>query len=76
MVIIDDSLAMNASSGHDYDDTALYLKRIAGGTVNVSACCEIADSLACAEGTYFRGRWGNSSTCRASPSICRGGRAP
>ena len=66
MVIVDDSLAMNASSGHDYDDDALYLKRMSGGIVLVSACCEIADTHPGAAGTYFRGRWGN--TCERAPS--------
>ncbi|HNQ86691.1 MAG TPA: hypothetical protein PLP82_00100 [Deltaproteobacteria bacterium] len=61
IVLIDDSLSMTISSGHDYCDDALYLKRPAGDITLVSACCEIADTHACARGVYFRGRWGNTN---------------
>ncbi len=60
VVIIDDSLTMNASSDQDYRDEALYIKQTAGSTVHISDTCELADTLTCAEGMYFRGSWGNS----------------
>ena len=41
VVIIDDSLTMNASSGKDYEDDALYLKQDAGSTVHISDTCEL-----------------------------------
>ncbi|MCU0575912.1 MAG: hypothetical protein MUD15_03685 [Desulfobacterota bacterium] len=61
VVIIDDSLAMNASSGQDYREESLYLWHNAGGVVHASECCEIADTHPSADGTYFSGRWGNAN---------------
>lgn len=67
VVIVDDSIAMKTSSGHDYADDALYLKRPAGGIVHLSSCCEIAETFTCTEGTYFRGAWGNTNERASSP---------
>ncbi|HPI91573.1 MAG TPA: hypothetical protein PLT09_00940 [Deltaproteobacteria bacterium] len=61
LVIVDDSVSMNASSGHDYRDESLYLRSDAGGIVHVSDCSEVPDTHACPEGIYFSGRWGNSN---------------
>jgi len=66
VALIDDSRAMTCSSGRDYREDALYLLRPSGAVVHVSACSEVADSHACAAGTYFSGRWGNAHQ-RSSP---------
>jgi hypothetical protein len=60
IIIIDDSITTAASSGQEYSDDALYAKWTAGGITHISDICEIEDTYTNAEGTYFKGRWGNS----------------
>ncbi len=60
IIIVDDSITTAASSGQEYSDDALYAKWTAGGITHISDICEIEDTYTNAEGTYFKGRWGNS----------------
>jgi len=60
IIILDDSVTMATSSGQDFLDDALYAKWSAGGISHICDICEIEDTYTNAEGTYFKGRWGNS----------------
>jgi hypothetical protein len=60
IIIIDDSVTTITSSDQDFLDDALYVKWIAGGITHISDTCEIEDTYTNAEGSYFKGRWGNS----------------
>lgn len=59
VLVVDDSGSMNLSSGRNYTDDSLYLKRPGGETVLISEASEIPASAAAPEGTYFRGSYGN-----------------
>jgi len=60
VVVVDESTFMRESSGLDYEEHALYLKKASGAATRISACSEISGALAAPEGTYFRGDFGNS----------------
>jgi hypothetical protein len=60
IIIIDDSVTTITSSDQDFLDDALYAKWTAGGITQISDICEIEDTYTNADGTYFKGRWGNS----------------
>jgi hypothetical protein len=57
--IVDDSGNMNKSSGKDYENDSLYLKRVSGETVWISNASEVETSAVAQEGTFFRGSYGN-----------------
>jgi len=58
-LIVDDSVTMNKSSGRDYENDSLYLKRTNGEIVMVSPVSEVDASSVAPEGTFFRGSYGN-----------------
>ena len=60
IIIIDDSLSTITSSGQDFLNDALYSKWATGGITHISDICEFEDTYTNAEGTYFKGSWGNS----------------
>jgi hypothetical protein len=67
IVIVDDSQTMNSSCDRDYKAESLYLKRTSGEIVHVSDVSEIAESVSAPEGSFFTGRYGNT-TFRAPKS--------
>lgn len=60
LFVIDDSEAMLASSGRDYAEGSLYLRKPTGEVVHVSDVPEVAESAVGPLGVYFSGKWGNA----------------
>jgi hypothetical protein len=61
ILLVDDSKCMLASSGYAYDEDRIYFERAAREIAPSRERDDLANILVTAEGTYFRGTYGNLS---------------
>ncbi len=60
IILVDDSQAMRASCGKDYDGERIYLEYTTGEIVPAAYRDDVSGSAYSTEGTFFRGDYGNA----------------
>ncbi|MRR14743.1 hypothetical protein EG833_04810, partial [archaeon] len=61
ILLVDDSLGMLNASGYSYDDSRVYLRRSEGEILPEKDRDDLAGDMSSAEGTVFRGLYGNTA---------------